>query len=159
MYMYPVEFFHVLSCILFNYALSRQNYLMVAQHWWLACNNGLLEINTLHKSQSVLSPQMMSWWNLYTFQTCAVDIFSAGCVFYYVISGGKHPFGGNLQRQANILNGEPYLSFCEAEGNTIIELWTGGWGGGGVSCFCSTVLYCWLCCRSINVCVVFILLM
>ncbi|XP_032900007.1 serine/threonine-protein kinase/endoribonuclease IRE1 [Amblyraja radiata] len=37
--------------------------------------------------------------------TCAVDIFSAGCVFYYVISEGSHPFGKALQRQANILLG------------------------------------------------------
>ncbi|XP_072026641.1 serine/threonine-protein kinase/endoribonuclease IRE1-like [Amphiura filiformis] len=38
--------------------------------------------------------------------TTAVDIFSLGCVFYYVLSGGKHPFGDSLRRQANILNGE-----------------------------------------------------
>ncbi|XP_018094098.1 serine/threonine-protein kinase/endoribonuclease IRE1 isoform X1 [Xenopus laevis] len=37
--------------------------------------------------------------------TYTVDIFSAGCVFYYVISEGKHPFGKSLQRQANILLG------------------------------------------------------
>uniref|UniRef100_A0A4W3JZU1 non-specific serine/threonine protein kinase n=1 Tax=Callorhinchus milii TaxID=7868 RepID=A0A4W3JZU1_CALMI len=37
--------------------------------------------------------------------TCAVDIFSAGCVFYYVVSEGGHPFGKALQRQANILLG------------------------------------------------------
>ncbi|KAK5885041.1 hypothetical protein CesoFtcFv8_018795 [Champsocephalus esox] len=37
--------------------------------------------------------------------TCAVDIFSAGCVFYYVVSEGSHPFGKSLQRQANILLG------------------------------------------------------
>ncbi|EFN86948.1 Serine/threonine-protein kinase/endoribonuclease IRE1 [Harpegnathos saltator] len=35
--------------------------------------------------------------------TCAVDIFSLGCVFYYVFSSGKHPFGDPLRRQANIL--------------------------------------------------------
>uniref|UniRef100_A0A673ID31 non-specific serine/threonine protein kinase n=1 Tax=Sinocyclocheilus rhinocerous TaxID=307959 RepID=A0A673ID31_9TELE len=35
--------------------------------------------------------------------TCMVDIFSAGCVFYYVVSEGHHPFGKSLQRQANIL--------------------------------------------------------
>lgn len=34
-----------------------------------------------------------------------MDIFSAGCVFYYVISEGSHPFGKSLQRQANILLG------------------------------------------------------
>uniref|UniRef100_H3B8N1 Serine/threonine-protein kinase/endoribonuclease IRE1 n=1 Tax=Latimeria chalumnae TaxID=7897 RepID=H3B8N1_LATCH len=37
--------------------------------------------------------------------TYAVDIFSAGCVFYYVLSEGSHPFGKSLQRQANILLG------------------------------------------------------
>ncbi|KAH0629293.1 hypothetical protein JD844_011243 [Phrynosoma platyrhinos] len=35
--------------------------------------------------------------------THTVDIFSAGCVFYYVVSEGSHPFGKSLQRQANIL--------------------------------------------------------
>ncbi|KAK0161952.1 hypothetical protein PV327_008347 [Microctonus hyperodae] len=42
--------------------------------------------------------------------TCAVDIFSLGCVFYYVLSNGKHPFGDTLRRQANILCGESDLS-------------------------------------------------
>ncbi|XP_076309470.1 serine/threonine-protein kinase/endoribonuclease Ire1 isoform X2 [Tachypleus tridentatus] len=42
--------------------------------------------------------------------TCAVDIFSLGCVFYYVLSSGKHPFGDSLRRQANILSGEYNLS-------------------------------------------------
>ena len=35
-----------------------------------------------------------------------MDIFSAGCLIYYVLSEGKHPFGDKLRRQANILNGE-----------------------------------------------------
>lgn len=42
--------------------------------------------------------------------TCAVDVFSLGCVFYYVLSNGKHPFGDTLRRQANILCGESDLS-------------------------------------------------
>ncbi|XP_063170714.1 serine/threonine-protein kinase/endoribonuclease IRE2 [Candoia aspera] len=37
--------------------------------------------------------------------TCAVDIFSAGCIFYYVLSHGQHPFGHSFHRQANILEG------------------------------------------------------
>ncbi len=40
------------------------------------------------------------------FQTCAVDIFSLGCVFYYVLSRGAHPFGDNLRRQGKILQGD-----------------------------------------------------
>lgn len=38
--------------------------------------------------------------------TTAVDVFSLGCVFYYVLSKGKHPFGDTLSRQMNIMAGE-----------------------------------------------------
>ena len=37
--------------------------------------------------------------------TCAVDIFSAGCLSYYTLTLGLHPFGSALSRQANILEG------------------------------------------------------
>ncbi|KFV72504.1 Serine/threonine-protein kinase/endoribonuclease IRE1, partial [Struthio camelus australis] len=47
--------------------------------------------------------------------TCAVDIFSAGCVFYYVVSGGKHPFGDSLRRQANILSGTYQLTCLQED--------------------------------------------
>ncbi|PKU39529.1 serine threonine-protein kinase endoribonuclease ire2 [Limosa lapponica baueri] len=47
--------------------------------------------------------------------TCAVDIFSAGCIFYYVVSGGQHPFGDSLRRQANILSGSYQLSCLQEE--------------------------------------------
>ncbi|XP_021093183.1 serine/threonine-protein kinase/endoribonuclease IRE2 [Heterocephalus glaber] len=47
--------------------------------------------------------------------TSAVDIFSAGCVFYYVLSSGGHPFGESLYRQANILEGTPCLAHLEEE--------------------------------------------
>ena len=52
-------------------------------------------------------------FSLSLFQTCAVDIFSAGCVFYYVLTKGKHPFGDTLHRQANILSGEYDLNQIE----------------------------------------------
>lgn len=35
-----------------------------------------------------------------------MDIFSSGCVFYYVLSGGLHPFGDQYRRQANIVAGD-----------------------------------------------------
>uniref|UniRef100_F7CBH6 non-specific serine/threonine protein kinase n=1 Tax=Ornithorhynchus anatinus TaxID=9258 RepID=F7CBH6_ORNAN len=47
--------------------------------------------------------------------TCAVDIFSAGCVFYYVLSGGEHPFGDSLHRQANILAAAHQLTYLESQ--------------------------------------------
>ena len=43
-------------------------------------------------------------------------MFSLGCVFYYVLSGGKHPFGDSLHRQANIMNGEFKLDKLSADG-------------------------------------------
>nr|XP_013808558.1 PREDICTED: serine/threonine-protein kinase/endoribonuclease IRE1 isoform X4 [Apteryx mantelli mantelli] len=39
----------------------------------------------------------------------------AGCVFYYVVSEGSHPFGKSLQRQANILLGAYSLDSLNAE--------------------------------------------
>ncbi|XP_036445565.1 serine/threonine-protein kinase/endoribonuclease IRE1 isoform X1 [Colossoma macropomum] len=47
--------------------------------------------------------------------TCKVDIFSAGCVFYYVVSQGSHPFGKSLQRQANILLGAYSLALLQPD--------------------------------------------
>uniref|UniRef100_A0A3Q3T2C6 non-specific serine/threonine protein kinase n=1 Tax=Mastacembelus armatus TaxID=205130 RepID=A0A3Q3T2C6_9TELE len=47
--------------------------------------------------------------------TCTVDIFSAGCVFYYVVSQGSHPFGKSLQRQANILMGRYSLDHLQTD--------------------------------------------
>ncbi|XP_047529274.1 serine/threonine-protein kinase/endoribonuclease IRE1 [Vanessa atalanta] len=45
--------------------------------------------------------------------TTSVDMFSLGCVFYYVLSKGYHPFGDVLRRQANILTGEYNLDQLE----------------------------------------------
>lgn len=42
--------------------------------------------------------------------TYAVDLFSLGCLYYYVLSNGKHPFGDSIRRQANILAGKYDLS-------------------------------------------------
>lgn len=42
-------------------------------------------------------------------------MFSLGCLFYYVLSEGKHPFGEPLRRQANILSGEYQLSDLKGE--------------------------------------------
>lgn len=42
--------------------------------------------------------------------TRAMDIFSMGCVFYYVLSSGNHPFGSRYIRDANIIRGSFDLS-------------------------------------------------
>ncbi|KAI3797082.1 hypothetical protein L1987_39773 [Smallanthus sonchifolius] len=37
-------------------------------------------------------------------QTRAVDLFSFGCLLFFCITGGRHPFGDMLERDLNILN-------------------------------------------------------
>lgn len=42
--------------------------------------------------------------------TRAIDIFSLGCVFFYILSRGNHPFGDRYMREANIVKGQYNLS-------------------------------------------------
>ncbi|XP_071703894.1 serine/threonine-protein kinase/endoribonuclease IRE1b-like [Rutidosis leptorrhynchoides] len=37
-------------------------------------------------------------------QTRAVDLFSFGCLLFFCITGGRHPFGDTLERDINIVN-------------------------------------------------------
>ncbi|KAJ3030020.1 UNVERIFIED_CONTAM: bifunctional endoribonuclease/protein kinase ire1 [Siphonaria sp. JEL0065] len=41
--------------------------------------------------------------------TKSIDVFSAGCVFYYYLTGGVHPFGDKYTREINILRGNHRL--------------------------------------------------
>eukprot|EP00116_Pleurobrachia_bachei_P001409 sb/3461671/ len=46
----------------------------------------------------------------------AVDVFSYGCIMYYVLSEGQHPFGNDVfRRQNNILNNDYDLSELSAQ--------------------------------------------
>lgn len=48
-------------------------------------------------------------------QTKAMDIFSLGCVMYYCISAGRHPFGeSSYNRDENILKREPHLDALDS---------------------------------------------
>jgi serine/threonine-protein kinase/endoribonuclease IRE1 len=42
--------------------------------------------------------------------TRSLDVFSTGCVFYYVLTGGYHPFGDRYIREGNIIKNECDLS-------------------------------------------------
>ena len=47
-----------------------------------------------------IAPEMESDQNL----DPKMDTFILGCVFYYVLSGGNHPFGTGMMRRTNITN-------------------------------------------------------
>ncbi|KAK9456377.1 hypothetical protein V1511DRAFT_487277 [Dipodascopsis uninucleata] len=53
--------------------------------------------------------------------TRAIDIFSLGCVFYYVLSNGSHPFGDRYMREANIIKGHYSLEYLDALGYEGVE--------------------------------------
>lgn len=40
-------------------------------------------------------------------------MFSLGCILFFSISGGYHPFGSRLERDFNIVNGKPDLFHVE----------------------------------------------
>ena len=42
--------------------------------------------------------------------TKSIDIFSLGCVFYYILSKGEHPFGTRYLREANVIKNNYNLS-------------------------------------------------
>merc|ERR1719186_1496016 len=52
--------------------------------------------------------------------TCMVDIFSMGCLYYYLLTKGKHPFGENFHRQANILSNQYKLSELDEEKDCLV---------------------------------------
>ncbi|QID88061.1 bifunctional endoribonuclease/protein kinase ire1 [Saccharomyces pastorianus] len=65
------------------------------------------QVETEHSSSrhTVLSSD--SFYDPFTKRrlTRSIDIFSMGCVFYYILSKGKHPFGDKYTRESNIIRG------------------------------------------------------
>jgi len=48
-------------------------------------------------------------------RTLKVDVFSLGCVFYYVLTTGDHPFGEWFEREGNIMSGTVNLSGVQSD--------------------------------------------
>jgi serine/threonine-protein kinase/endoribonuclease IRE1 len=53
--------------------------------------------------------------------TKSVDIFALGCLFYYTLTSGGHPFGERYEREGNIFKGTSDLSGLEAFGEEGME--------------------------------------
>ncbi|KAJ4900476.1 Serine/threonine-protein kinase/endoribonuclease IRE1b [Raphanus sativus] len=47
-------------------------------------------------------------------QTRAVDLFGLGCVLFFCMTAGKHPYGDNFERDINILNDRKDLFLIES---------------------------------------------
>ncbi|TPX33578.1 hypothetical protein SmJEL517_g03560 [Synchytrium microbalum] len=58
-----------------------------------------------HSNSSIGMPPLTSELALQGRITKSIDVFSAGCVFYYVLSNGEHPFGDRYSREVNVLRG------------------------------------------------------
>ncbi|KAJ7779575.1 hypothetical protein B0H14DRAFT_3894141 [Mycena olivaceomarginata] len=57
--------------------------------------------------------------------TKSVDIFALGCLFYYTLTSGGHPFGDRFEREANIMKGAKNLQGLERfgeEGEEAVDL-------------------------------------
>ncbi|KAB5588723.1 Serine/Threonine-kinase/endoribonuclease Ire1 [Ceratobasidium theobromae] len=53
--------------------------------------------------------------------TRSVDVFALGCLFFYVLSGGDHPYGDRFERDVNILRNEKRLGWLERLGEEGME--------------------------------------
>jgi len=48
--------------------------------------------------------------------TKSVDIFALGCLYYYTLAGGGHPFGDRYEREVNIMKNARNLEMLERFG-------------------------------------------
>lgn len=52
--------------------------------------------------------------------TKAIDIFSAGCIIYYIMTQGSHPFGNKLNREHNIVKGNVQIEKLDNMKNGVL---------------------------------------
>lgn len=84
-------------------------------------NNLLIHVNFIAGcgSSGWQAPEQL----LHGRQTRAVDLFSLGCVLFFCITGGQHPFGDRLERDINITKNQVdlFLLGCIPEAEDLIS--------------------------------------
>lgn len=96
--------------------------LMLLKHKWIALASSFRDVEWFWLSECVkfkesLTPLLLvhlagpgsSGWQSpeqlrHGRQTRSVDMFSLGCLLYFCITGGQHPFGSQFERDRNILH-------------------------------------------------------
>jgi serine/threonine-protein kinase/endoribonuclease IRE1 len=53
--------------------------------------------------------------------TRAIDIFSLGCLFYYILTNGGHPFGDRYLREGNVIKGQYNLDLLDILPENVFE--------------------------------------
>lgn len=53
--------------------------------------------------------------------TKSVDIFALGCLFYYILTSGEHPYGDRYEREVNIIKDYKNMSALESFGEEGLE--------------------------------------
>jgi serine/threonine-protein kinase/endoribonuclease IRE1 len=53
--------------------------------------------------------------------TKSVDIFALGCLYYYCLTNGAHPFGDRFEREVNIIRDQKSLEGLEVFGEEGLE--------------------------------------
>jgi serine/threonine-protein kinase/endoribonuclease IRE1 len=77
--------------------------------------------NSLSSRSSVGTPTLNSTGKP-TRLTKSVDIFALGCLFYYTLTNGGHPFGDRFEREINILKNTRYLEGLDRFGEEGAEV-------------------------------------
>uniref|UniRef100_A0A0K0FBV6 non-specific serine/threonine protein kinase n=1 Tax=Strongyloides venezuelensis TaxID=75913 RepID=A0A0K0FBV6_STRVS len=64
--------------------------------------NSISRVSGMTGTEGWMAPEIL---NSEASVTVSIDIFALGCIYYYVLANGKHPFGDNIKRQDNIIHG------------------------------------------------------
>jgi serine/threonine protein kinase len=71
--------------------------------------------DTMSSIATTINGSVSSCTSIQIYLTKSVDIFALGCLFYYILTKGRHPYGNRFDREANIIKENKDLSLCSDE--------------------------------------------